>query len=55
MYTHRAGIEHNALCPRQLRASIGSCGMRINYDAAVFASERTLLPWERLNAAVGRL
>jgi len=34
---------------------IGGCEMKINDKAAVFASERTLLPWDRVNAAVSRL
>ena len=53
MYTHCVVIERDALCPRQLR--IGGCEMKINYEAIVLASERTLLPWDRLKAAVGRL
>jgi len=39
----RAVIEHDALCPRQIR--IGGCEIRINYEATVFASECALLPW----------
>jgi len=30
MYTHRAVIEHDAPCPRQLR--VGGCEMKINYE-----------------------
>jgi len=51
MHTHCAVIERDAPCPQQLR--IVGCEMKINYEAAVFASECTLLPWERPNAALG--
>ena len=55
MHTHCAVIERDAPCPQQLRASIGSCEMRINYELKLqyLQAGRTLLSWERANAAVG--
>ena len=52
MHTYCVVIERDALCPRQLRVSIGGCSIINKRIGAVFVSE---LPWDRLNAAVGRL